>query len=237
MCASLGVIPMVKSGLAKRLAVPASSRYGSEKAKGTAVDFSTYLDFLKRMFLSDTESFSLNPDLVRDIVFTAVTFLIGWMLSLKASKHRLKSRIIDELILSQRELVGRAYPEVRGTKWKASDNRETWMLDPFVARIKFLISSLSEEKSLNQKQLALLENYVVSLDAFITNWARTWARRDAYHESYRVTYNTFRAAVTDLGLHQTKRLNGLMPKDSLLSGLAKETANMAASTPHVVPAE
>lgn len=237
MCASLGVIPMVKSGLAKRLAVPASSRYGSEKAKGTAVDFSTYLDFLKRMFLSDTESFSLNPDLVRDIVFTLVTFLLGWAMSLKASKQRLKSRIIDELILSQRELVARAYPETRNLKWKANDDREVWMLDPFVARIKFLISSLSEEKSLNQKQLALLENYVVALEAFIACWANTWARKSTYNESYKVTYNTFRAAVIDLGLHQTRRLNGLMPKDSLLSGLAKETANMATSTPHVVPAE
>lgn len=204
---------------------------------GTVVDFATYIDFLKRMFLSDTETFTLNPDLVRDIVFTAITFFIGWMLSLKASKHRLKSRIIDELILSQRELVSRAYPETRDIKWRANDDRQVWMLDPFVARIKFLISSLSEEKSLNQKQLALLENYVVALEAFIVCWSKTWARKASYHESYRVTYNTFRAAVLDLGLHQTRRLNGLMPKDSLLSGLAKETANMATSTPHVVPAE
>lgn len=201
------------------------------------MDFASYLDFLKRMFLSDTETFALTPDFARDIVFTAVTFFIGWILAQKASKDRLKNRIIDELILMQRELVGRAYPEVRGEKWKANEDRKPWMLDSFVARIRFLTASLADEKSLNQKQLSLLENYVVALEAFIVSWSKTWARKESYHETYKVTYNTFRAAVTQLGLGQLKRLNGLMPKDSLLSGLAKETANMAVTTPHVVPAE
>lgn len=189
------------------------------------------------MFLSDTETFALTPDFTRDIIFTAATFLIGWMLSQRASKQRLKNRIIDELILMQRELVGRAYPEVRNEKWKANEDRKPWMLDSFVSRIRFLTASLSEEKSLNQKQLALLENYVVALEAFILCWSKTWARKEVYHETYKVTYTTFRAGVTELGLSHMKRLNGLMPKDSLLSGLAKETANMATSMPHAVPAE
>ncbi len=201
------------------------------------MDVSTYLEFLRRMFLSDTETFALTPDFTRDIVFTAVTFAIGWLLSLRASKGRLKNRIIDELILSQRELVGRAYPEQRDQRWKANDTRELWMLDPFVARINFLIASLREEKSLNNKQLALLENYVVALEGFIAVWTRTWARRNGYHEAYKTSYNALRSAVISLGLKRMSRLKGLMPKDSLLDGLAKETANMSASTPSLVPAE
>lgn len=189
------------------------------------------------MFLSDTDAFALTPDFTRDIIFTLATFFIGWALSQRASKDRLKNRIIDELILMQRELVGRAYPEVRNDKWKANDARQPWMLDSFVSRIRFLTASLTEEKSLNQKQLALLENYVVALEAFILTWSKTWARKDAYNQAYRVTYTTFRAGVTELGLKHMRRLNGLMPKDSLLSGLAKETANMATSQPHIVPAE
>lgn len=189
------------------------------------------------MFLSDTETFALTPDFTRDILFTATTFLIGWVLAQKASKDRLKSRIIDELILMQRELVGRAYPEVRGDKWKANEDRQPWMLDSFVARIRFLTASLADEKSLNQKQLALLENYVIALETFILTWSKTWARKEAYNQAYKVTYTTFRSAVTELGLKHMKRLNGLMPKDQLLSGLAKETANMATSAPHIIPAE
>lgn len=186
------------------------------------MDFATYIDFLKRMFLSDTETFTLNPDLVRDIVFTAVTFFIGWALSLKASKHRLKSRIIDELLLSQRELVVRAYPETRDGRWKAGDVREVWMLDPFVARIRFLVVSLQEEKSLKLNQLDLLERYVSALEDFIAEWARTRARRATYHYKYEQSYRRMREAAVGLGLHQTKRLNGLMPRDELMNGIGKD---------------
>ncbi len=193
------------------------------------IDIGDAYSYVRAMFMAGKAAEGLpdgwiSPDFARDLFFTGLTFGIGWVFSLRASKGRLKSRIIDELLQSQRELVGRAYPEVRGGKWRANDQREVWMLDPFVARIKFLISSLAEEKSLNEKELSLLENYVVALEDFIGQWAKTWARQHAYNERYRVSYHALRAAVKALGLKKMKRLQGLMPKDGLLDGARKEAA-------------
>lgn len=193
------------------------------------IDIGDVYSYVRAMFMAGKAAEGLpdgwiSPDFARDLFFTALTFGIGWAFSLRASKGRLKGRIIDELLQSQRELVGRAYPEVRGGKWRANDQREVWMLDPFVARIKFLISSLSEEKSLNEKELSLLENYVVALEDFIGQWAKTWARQQAYKERYKVSYYALREAVKALGLKKMKRLQGLMPKDDLLDGVKKEAA-------------
>lgn len=192
------------------------------------IDFGELYTYVRAMFMAGTVADDLpesviSPDFARDLFFTALTFAIGWVFSLRASKGRLKGRIIDELIQSQRELVGRAYPEARGGKWRANEQREVWMLDPFVARIKFLISSLAEEKSLNEKELSLLENYVVALEDFISQWAKTYARQTAYNERYKVSYHALRAAVKALGLKKMRRLQGLMPKDDLLDGARKET--------------
>ncbi len=193
------------------------------------IDIGDLYSYIRAMFMAGQAASAvpdewISPDFARDLFFTALTFGIGWVFSLRASKGRLKGRIIDELIQSQRELVGRAYPEARGGKWRANEQREVWMLDPFVARIKFLISSLSEEKSLSEKELSLLENYVVALEDFISQWAKTYARQTAYNERYKVSYHALRAAVKALGLKKMKRLQGLMPKDDLLDGARKEAA-------------
>ena len=196
------------------------------------IDIGEWYTYIRAMFMAGqaadaaAEAYNgwISPDFARDLFFTALTFGIGWIFSLRASKGRLKGRIIDELIQSQRELVGRAYPDQRGGRWRSDDQRDVWMLDPFVARIKFLISSLSEEKSLSEKELSLLENYVVTLEDFISQWAKTTRRMTTYHYKYKTSYHALRAAVKALGLKKMKRLAGLMPKDDLLDGGGKETA-------------
>jgi len=185
------------------------------------MDWDFVFHFLKHMFLADGDTFALTPDFTRDMLFTAATFFIGWVFSLRASKGRLKGRIIGELIMSQRELVTRAYPEVREGRWRMADSRETWMLDPFVARIKFLIASLQEEKNLSLKQLDYLERYVSTLEDFIAQWANSSRRGANFHYKYRQSYIALREAVKALGLNQMKRLSGLMPRDELLNGLVE----------------
>lgn len=184
------------------------------------MDWHALLKFAREMFLRP-DGAELSPDFARDIAFTGLTFVIGWVFSLRASKGRLKGRIIGELIMSQRELVTRAYPEVRDGRWRMADSREVWMLEPFVARIKFLIASLQEEKNLGLKQLDYLERYVSTLEDFIAQWANTSRRGATFHYKYRQTYIALREAVKALGLHQMKRLGGLMPRDELLNGLVE----------------
>lgn len=157
-----------------------------------------------------------NLEMAQEAVAALVVFVLGWFASNRGSRKRQKKRIIDELILSQRELVGRAYPELRRGKWEQMGEREAWMLDPFVARIRFLIGSLDEEGALELRELDTLERYVTTVEDFVAKWARTRNRTEAYHSIYEVSYRALVQAVKALGLNQNRRLAGLLPKDPFL---------------------
>lgn len=172
--------------------------------------------YLSRTFLDSNGSGLPSPDVFLGIIFTALSFAIGWMASFRGSHRRTKARVIDELILSQSELMARAYPKV----WRQGDTREAWMLDPFVARLRFLYSSVSETKSLGNKQLDLIENYVLRVQEFIAKWEETQSRRDSYHYTYQMTYYALRAATKALGLKEQRRLTGLMPVSDGLFGVS-----------------
>ncbi|MBI1360750.1 MAG: hypothetical protein GC155_10785 [Alphaproteobacteria bacterium] len=195
--------------------------------------------WLLRTFWNDKgDSLLPDPDLARNGAFTILTFAFGWLLSLNSSTGKLKARIVDELILCQSELFARAYPTV----WKQDGQREAWMLHPFVARLRFLYSSLNEQKSLSRKQLDRIEWYMMRVDEFIATWSATSRRFDPYHEGYKLTYTGLRLAVQDLGLKRMSRLQGLAcPKDGLFGGPTPPPAPTSPQTPKpgpgLVPAE
>ncbi|MFT3722747.1 MAG: hypothetical protein QM773_04090 [Hyphomonadaceae bacterium] len=169
--------------------------------------------YLGRTFLDSTGQLP-SPDVVLGIVFTIISFAIGWMASFRGSRKRVRAQVIDELILSQSELKARAYPKV----WRQGDTREAWMLDPFVARLRFLYSSVNEAKSLTRRQLDFIEAYMMRVQEFIEKWENTESRRDAYHYMYEQTYIALRTATKELGLKEMRRLGGLArPQESLFS--------------------
>jgi hypothetical protein len=156
-----------------------------------------------------------DPDIARNIGFTVATFIIGWLASLSGTHRRARQRVINELILSQSELRTRAWPK----SWRMTDVREAWMLDPFVARLRFLYASVSETKSLSGKQLGLVDNYIKRVEDFIEKWEETQVRRDSYRYAYDQTYHALRAAAKALGLKDNARFTGLgSPKDELFGG-------------------
>lgn len=168
-----------------------------------------------------------DPDVVRTIGFTVATFVTGWLASLSGTHRRARQRVINELILSQSELRTRAWPK----SWRMTDAREAWMLDPFVARLRFLYASVSETKSLSGKQLDLVDNYIKRVEDFIEKWEETQVRRDSYRYAYDQTYHALRAAAKALGLKDNARFTGLgSPKDELFGG-APPSAAPASSHP------
>lgn len=171
-----------------------------------------------------------NPDVFLNVFFTVVTFAIGWLVSLGGSNTRLRTRVINELLMAQSELRARAWPSV----WRMNDVREAWMLDPFVARIRFLYASVSEDKALTRNQLDLIEHYIARVQDFIDTWEVTQVRRERYNQAYVVTYHAMRAAAKALGCKDASRFTGLgAPKDSLFGG----SPVAPAPKPSLAPAE
>lgn len=162
-----------------------------------------------------------DPDVARNIGFTLATFIIGWLASLSGTHRRARQRVVNELILSQSELRTRAWPK----SWRMTDVREAWMLDPFVARLRFLYASVSETKSLTGKQLGLVDNYIKRVEDFIEKWEETQVRRDSYRYAYDQTYHALRAASKALGLKDNSRFTGLgSPADGLFGGTTPSAA-------------
>jgi hypothetical protein len=169
-----------------------------------------------------------------------VSFVLGWMVSLSGTHSRLKTRVINELILSQSELKARAWPAA----WRRDGVREAWMLDPFLARIRFLHDNLAETKSLKGKQLDLIEAYTMRVEEFITKWSETQHRTESYRDAYAQTYHMMRAATRALGLKENNRYSGLAPPSDELFNAPPPNAPASVSPPaaqgfggELVPAE
>lgn len=173
-----------------------------------------------------------KSDVVLNVVFTVATFIIGWVVSLGGSNTRLRTRVINELLMAQSELRARAWPST----WRMNDTREAWMLDPFVARIRFLYASVSEDKTLTRRQLDLIEHYIARVQDFIETWEVTQVRRERYRQSYNQTYHAMRAAARALGCKDASRFSGLGLPDSSLFGDGTP-ALQPAPRPGIAPAE
>ena len=178
--------------------------------------------FMRRMFFTSDKGFDISPDMARDVFLTILTFGFGWLFSLKAILGKRRARLIEEVILSQRELVKRAYPELHGEKWREAGDRQPWMLDPFIGRIDFLVASMREDRIIKPKQETLLDHYTKTKREFTERWANAKKRGAGYHEAYKVTYHAMRGALRELGFDDPKRLNGLMPKDDLFDSGPKD---------------
>ncbi|HEV7691538.1 MAG TPA: hypothetical protein VGO52_11970 [Hyphomonadaceae bacterium] len=193
-----------------------------------AFDASDIARFMRRIFFTGDKGFDISPDLARDLFFTILTFGFGWLFSLKALLGKRRARLIEEVILSQRELVKRAYPELHGEQWREGGDRRAWMLDPFIGRIDFLIASMREDKIIKSKQETLLDHYTKTKREFTEKWSTTLRRGAGYHEAYTITYRAMRAALKELGFDDWKRLNGLMPKDAMFDAPPAAVAVAAA---------
>lgn len=177
-------------------------------------DIQTYL---ARTFMDPEGSGLPSPDVFLGVVFTALSFAIGWAASRSGAKRKLKAQIVDELILSHSELRSRAYP----SRWREGDIRESWMLEPFVARLKFLHATLHQAGGLKRSQLDAIEYYVMRVEEFIEKWAETARRGESYRYKFGVAYNGLREAVRQIDDSQIRRLAGLgAPQDTLFSGPA-----------------
>ncbi|MEM9378257.1 MAG: hypothetical protein AAGA72_18725 [Pseudomonadota bacterium] len=148
------------------------------------MDFTPYIKYAEEVFAGEASPLFFNPDFAREFVVAIMIFLIGWAMSLRTSKKRIKNRIVDELIMAQRELFHRAYPK----DWKKDGVRHEWMLTPFLDRINFLIFSLKEDKQISEQEIGLIERYADDVDKFIAYWATVKHRTMAYDDKYESTY-------------------------------------------------
>lgn len=155
-----------------------------------------------------------DAEMARNALLTVVTFTFGWLLSLRGSRRKLRERIVDELLMTQRELARRAYPDEYGGQWRQDDPREIWMLAPLVSRIQFLVATLNDEKSISKDARTLMDVYVESVTDFIAEWARTRTRFNgaAFETKFLKTYDLVIAVAKSLGPLESSKRRGLVPK-------------------------
>lgn len=144
----------------------------------------------------------ISPEFARDLTISVMIFVAGWLTSLRISKRRTRDRIVNALIATHRELVHRAFP----TKWIANAKREEWMLEPLTKRLRDVLDSLTEEKKLSRGDLALVDRYVDSVDAFINQWAVTIRRGKSYKERFQESFTALYEVVEMFAPHQVDRL-------------------------------
>jgi len=124
------------------------------------------------------------------------------------------------LISTHRELVHRAFP----SKWVASAAREEWMLEPLTKRLRDVLESISEEKKLSRGDLALIDRYIDSVDAFIDQWAITIKRGKNYKARFQESFTALYQVIEMFAPHQLDRL---IP----LNELAVQTARNVPESP------
>ena len=64
----------------------------------------TITEYIHEVFSGDGSPVYFNADFGREIVVATFIFFIGWASSLRRSRGQLKLRLIDELVMAQREL-------------------------------------------------------------------------------------------------------------------------------------
>lgn len=168
--------------------------------------------YLDRIFLDPDLRWWPSRDVILGLVFTALSFGVGWAASRRAGRKRMRSRLADELILSQREMARRAYPDDFDGIWRRDDERSQWMLEPFATRLRFVISNLGEDRAVSSRARELCDVYVEKVIDFISLWSHVKTRKARYDYRFFVMHDAFVAALTALGPRDGKKLRGIVPK-------------------------
>ena len=163
-------------------------------------------EYFSAIFYDSTSPAFFSAEFARELVVAFVIFLIGWAASLRSSRKRMRQRAIDDLILAQKELHSRAFPE----DWSQNGRREEWMLAPFVDRVSSVVRNLVEEDLLKDPEKRIIEHYPFALQAFVQQWAVTINRGQRYHSKYNQTYLILQQFVELAASRQVSRLNGLI---------------------------
>ncbi|MCR9080040.1 MAG: hypothetical protein NXH78_13170 [Hyphomonadaceae bacterium] len=170
----------------------------------------TLTEYIHEVFSGDGSPVYFNADFGREFVVAIFIFFIGWASSRRASRSQMKARLIDELVLAQRELFKRAYPD----NWNEDDVREYWMLSPFVDRISFVIFNFKNEGRLRASQIGELENYLGKTESFIALWARVKRRNIKYDESYAEVFASLISFLESTSPRQVNRIRDLSRRAS-----------------------
>jgi hypothetical protein len=167
-------------------------------------------EFAASIFYDKNSPAFFSADFYREFVVAVFIYLIGWASSLRSARGRLKARIIDELVLAQRELFKRAYPET----WNENATRENWMLSPFLDRISFVAFNLKQEGQLSASETRTLEAYLSLVEEFIAQWSVTKRRRSNYDDKYEAAFAALRDFLEMVAPRQVRRIDGLIVRAS-----------------------
>lgn len=167
-----------------------------------------------------------------EIVAAVFVFAIGWFFARGKNKRLQKDRMVDELIVAQRELTERAYPEL----WRESDRRDVWMLNPYLERLKFVFANIKDQRVLNRLQEDLVESYFFSVEKFLIQWSQTRRRgvhyntrfQDTFDELYQVVENVSKGHLDRLGRLRTDIDNRMAQFESLPDQFTFEDPMVAA---------
>lgn len=170
----------------------------------------TITEYVHEVFSGDGSPVYFNADFGREFVVAIFIFFIGWASSQRRSRGQLKSRLIDELIVTQRELYKHAYP----AQWSRRDTRETWLLTPYVQRVSFVKFNLNQEDVLKPDQLKELEEYLACIEDFIAMWAETQHRSIRYDEAYERVFAALTRFLEKTAPKQVSRMDGLIDRAS-----------------------
>ena len=176
----------------------------------------TITEYIHEVFSGDGSPVYFNADFGREFVVATFIFFVGWASSLRRSRGQLKLRLIDELIIAQRELYKHAYP----AQWSRDHVRETWLLTPYVQRVSFIKFNLIQENALKPDQLRELEEYLARIEDFIAMWAQTERRSIRYDEAYERVFAALTRFLEKVAPKQVARLDGLIDRAARTEAIA-----------------
>ncbi|MED5549375.1 MAG: hypothetical protein VX529_08445 [Pseudomonadota bacterium] len=150
------------------------------------------------------------PELLMGGVFAASGAIMTSLYKGFFVKQRVRQRIGSEIVSVQRRLYERANP-IDG--WRGNDQRNDWMLEPFVQHID-LLKHLADQERLSARVKTALEDYRDKADVFVKAWAQARAR---HRGNFWVHYD----ASLEAGREVLRRLGELRAHRSDIDALAR----------------
>lgn len=169
------------------------------------IDWQGIGDYLVNVFWDPDGRGFPSVEVSRTIAFTLITFMGGWIVSKAASRKKIKARLLEDVISTQRELFYRAYP----SNWKRDDLREERTLRPLIERMRFLVFSLKEEYKFGEGDLRLIDAYIARIEDFVGLWARAQHRTNRYDDAYESCYASLIAIIEIIAPRQVSRVADL----------------------------
>lgn len=169
------------------------------------IDWQSFVGYLSEVFWDPDTRGLPNVDVARTIGFTLITFIGGWLVSRAASRKKIKARLLDDLVSTQRELFYRAYPR----DWKRGDKREEYTLRPLIERMRFLVFSLKEEHKFSPGDLRLIDAYIARMEEFVALWTRALHRSSKYDDAYDSCLGSLIAIIEITSPRQVSRVEEL----------------------------